>query len=74
MAYTATVVSATEVTQDGQQIVVIDIKNDDDEVILTHSIVADVEVVKDTIIDFLKNYKAKATSNKRVKEGDSWSR
>jgi len=72
--YKAVVTSATEVNQDGTQTVVIDIRNDNDEVLVTHSLVADVDMVKDAIIEFLKNYKTKATSNKRVKVGDSWTR
>lgn len=74
MAYKATVTSATEVNQDGTQTVVIDITNDNDELILTHSINADVDMVKDAIIAFLRDYKNKATSNKRVAVGDSWTR
>lgn len=72
--YKATVTSASEITQDGQQNVVIDITNDNGDVILTHSIQTDVDMVKDAIINFLREYKNKATSNKRVVVGDSWTR
>lgn len=74
MTYKATVTSATEVTQDGQQTVVIDITNDNGDLVLTHSIMTDVDMVKDAIIAFLRDYKAKATSNKRVNVGDNWTR
>jgi hypothetical protein len=74
MAFTATVTSASEVTQDGQQSVVFDITNDAGEFVLTHSLQGDVDQIKDSIVEFLKNYKVKATSNKRVKIGDSWTK
>ena len=74
MAFTATITSATEVTMDGQQTVVIDVTNDAGQIVLTHSIMTDVDMIKDAIIAFLKDYKTKATSNKRVNVGDSWTR
>lgn len=74
MAYTATITSVTEVNQDGTQTVAIDITNDAGQVVLTHSIMTDVDMVKDSIINFLRDYKNKATSAKRVNVGDTWTR
>lgn len=74
MAYTATVTSASEVNYDGTQAVVIEIKNDEGTTLVSHTILADVDMIKDEIINFLREYKSKANSNKRVKEGDSWTR
>lgn len=71
MAFKATITSASEVNQDGTQDVVFDI-TEGDKVLVTHSLHTDVDQVKEAVKDFLREYKKKATSNKRVKEGDSW--
>lgn len=68
----ATITSVTEVYQDGTQDVVFDVTNDTGEVLVTHSLRVDVEQVKDEVKNFLRGYKQKATSNKRVKVGDNW--
>lgn len=70
MAYKATITSASEVNQDGTQDVVFDITNDEGTILVTHSLHTDVDQVKDAMKDFLREYKKKATSNKRVKVGD----
>lgn len=67
----ATITSASKVNQDGTQDVVFDI-TDGDEILVTHSLRTDVDQVKDAVKDFLREYKKKATSNKRVVVGDSW--
>lgn len=67
----AIITSASEVNQDGSQDVAFDI-SDNDKVLISHSLRADVETVKDAVKDFLRAYKQKATSNKRIKVGDSW--
>lgn len=65
----ATITSASEVNQDGTQDVVFDI-TDGDAILVTHSLHTDVDQVKDAMKDFLREYKKKANSNKRVKVGD----
>lgn len=72
MAYTATITSASEVNQDGTQDVAFDVTDDNGKVLVSHSLHTDVEQVKDAVKDFLREYKKKATSNKRVNVGDSW--
>lgn len=67
----ATITSASEVNQDGTQDVSFDI-TDNDKVLISHSLRADVDTIKDAVKDFLRAYKQKATSNKRIKVGDSW--
>lgn len=67
----AIITSASEVNQDGSQDVAFDI-SDNDKVLISHSLRADVETVKDAVKDFLRAYKQKTTSNKRIKVGDSW--
>lgn len=71
MAFTATITSASEVNQDGTQDVVFDI-TDGEKVLVTHSLHTDVEQVKDEVKNFLRAYKQKANSNKRVNVGDNW--
>lgn len=68
----ATITSASEVNQDGTQDVAFNVIDDDGKVLLGHSIRADVDLIKDEVRAFLRDYKQKATSNKRVKVGDSW--
>lgn len=70
MAFKATVTSASEVNQDGTQDVVFDITDDNGVILITHSLHTDVDMVKDAMKDFLREYKKKANSNKRVKVGD----
>jgi hypothetical protein len=70
VAYKATITSASEVTWDGIQSVVIDVTDDNGTVLVTHSIQADVDQIKDEMKNFLREYKKKATSNKRAKVGD----
>ena len=72
MAYTATITSASEVNQDGTQDVVFDVTDDNGKVLVSHSLHTDVEQVKDAVKDFLRAYKQKASSAKRVQIGDSW--
>lgn len=68
----AIVTSASEVNQDGTQDVAFDVTDDNGKVLVSHSLHTDVEQVKDAVKDFLRAYKQKAVSNKRVKVGDSW--
>ncbi len=70
MAYKATITSASEVNHDGTQSVVIDVTDDNGTVLVTHPIQTDVDQIKDEMKNFLREYKKKATSNKRVKVGD----
>lgn len=65
----AIITSASEVNQDGTQDVVFNIE-DNGVVLVTHSLHTDVDQVKDAVKDFLREYKKKANSNKRVKVGD----
>lgn len=65
----ATITSASEVNQDGTQDVVFDV-TDGETILVTHSLHTDVDQVKDEMKNFLREYKKKATSNKRVKVGD----
>jgi len=65
----AIITSASEVNQDGTQDVVFNIE-DNGVVLVTHSLHTDVDQVKDEMKNFLREYKKKANSNKRVKVGD----
>lgn len=67
----ATITSASEVNQDGTQDVVFDV-TDGDKLLVSHSLHVDVEQVKDEVKNFLRIYKQKANSNKRVNVGDNW--
>lgn len=67
----ATVTSDTELTWDGLQTVQIEV-TEGDKVLLSHSITCVVDQVEDEIKNFLREYKKKVVSKKRVKVGDSW--
>lgn len=67
----ATVTSATEVTWDGLQTVQFDV-TEGDQILISHSVNCAVDQVEDEIKTFLREYKKKVVSKKRVKVGDSW--
>lgn len=66
----ATITSASEVNPDGTQAVAIEVTDDDGNFLAAYSMHTDVEQVKDEMKNFLREYKKKATSNKRAKVGD----
>ena len=65
----AQITSASEVTQDGQQFVSFDVVVDG-KVVLSHTINGDVDLIKGNIKDFLRAYRQKFQSNKRVSVGE----
>ncbi len=72
MAYTATATSISGVDKDYKQQVTFTISDDDGNVLITHTVENDADSIKDEIKSFLRDYKQKAQSNKRVQVGDSW--
>lgn len=65
----AQITDASEVTQDGRQKVTFNIVVDD-KVVLTHTLDGDVDEIKGNIKDFLRAYRQKFQSNKRVAAGE----
>jgi hypothetical protein len=65
----AQITSASEVTQDGRQVVAFDVVVDG-QVVLSHTLDGDVDLIKGNIKDFLRAYRAKYQSNKRVTVGE----
>lgn len=65
----AQIIEASEVTQDGKQFVTFNIIVDG-KVVLSHSLDGDVDEIKGNIKNFLRAYRQKYQSNKRVSVGE----
>lgn len=66
----ATITQASEVDFNGQQSVTFDISNDEETLVTSQSVTADVEQIEDTVRSLVSEFQAKYLSEKKLKVGD----